>query len=103
MPYYLVKGRFHPGRQEALREWLTSGEIAAMRPFGPSLSGALEQARWEEPTGKAAWEVVCFCPTPLADERPAVLDRFFAELEVQTVARGEGWSQVNHLPRLWAE
>lgn len=103
MPYYLVKARLYPGRKEALREWLTSGQIAAMRPFGPSLSGALQGARWEEPTGKAVWEVVCFCPTPLADERTAVLDRFFEDLEVQVVAPGEGWRQVNHLPPLWAE
>jgi len=40
-------------------------------------------------------------PPPLAQERAAVLDEYFTELEVQRVDKGEGWKQINALKKIW--
>jgi hypothetical protein len=38
---------------------------------------------------------------PLAQERAAVLDTYFTDLTIENVSRGEGWEQLEKLPRLW--
>ena len=49
------------------------------------------------------WEEEDYCRPPLAEERAAVLDRFFDQIEVQTVARGSGWELIQDLPLLLAQ
>ncbi len=96
MAHYLVKAKVK--NTDALREKVESGEIASMRPFGGELQSCMENMRVDE-DGWAVWEEQCFCSPPLKQER-AVLDIYFTELTTQTLNNGEGWTQIDHLPRL---
>ena len=40
---------------------------------------------------------------PLAEERAAVLDHYFGELEVRPVSPDSGWAQIRALPPLFPE
>lgn len=101
MAYYLVRARPRRDRMSDLQRRLAAGEFLPMRPFGRALSTALEGARLDPATGEAVWEEEDYCTPPLAMEREAVLDRYFEDLRVEAVRRGEGWEQVAHLPSLW--
>lgn len=100
MAHYLVKARPQEDQLPALKRWLDSGEIAQLSPFGQTLQHSLEQARLD-PEGYAVWEEEDYCRPPLAEERAAVLDRHFTNLSVTPVREGDGWKQIEHLPRLW--
>lgn len=100
MAFYLVKARPREGRLGELREWLDSGEISQMRPFGQTLQHSLENARLRE-DGWVMWEEEDYCRPPLAQERKAVLDKHFKDISVEPVSRGEAWDRLEDLPRLW--
>jgi hypothetical protein len=100
MAYYLVKANAH--NLDELRDRLNSGEIGAMRPFGGSLYHGLDNARVAD-DGVIVWEEEDYCTPPLAMERRAVLDTYFTDLTVELVDEGEGWAQIDDLPRLWEE
>ncbi len=100
MPYYLVKAKVHNDLLTELRSRLDSGEIEQMRPFGKALQYSLKNARLD-PQGWAVWEEEDYCNPPLAQERGAVLDTYFTELGVQRVQKGDGWEQIESLPKFW--
>lgn len=102
MAYYLVKAQYDKALLEELRRRLDSGEIQQMRPFGTALQFSLDHARLE-PAGEnwAVWEEEDYCRPPLAQERAAVLDTYFTNLNVEKVKEGEGWKRIESLPRLW--
>lgn len=100
MAYYLVTAKPIPSKLDDLRKWLDSGEIRAMRPFGNALQMGLDNARWQT-EGVAIWEEEDYCVPPLAQERAAVLDDYFTELNVQHVSKGEGWKQIEPLKIIW--
>lgn len=102
MAYYLVKAKPVEDQLDELRDWLDSGEIAQMRPFGRTLQHSLEYARTTEDDW-AIWEEEDYCHPPLAQERAAVLDQHFTDISVEPVKRGEGWEEIEDLPRLWDE
>ena len=54
-------------------------------------------------TGMATWEEEDYCHPPLAQERAAVLDRYFRELAVRPVSTGSGWEEIKALPPLFPE
>jgi hypothetical protein len=66
---YLVRARVKPGREEALLRAIDEGTLGAgsvaegeyLRNMGEARLCADETARWVE---------VCYCPTPLLEERP---------------------------------
>ena len=99
MADYLVKARPKSGLR-ALKAELDRGEIARMRPFGEALDYSLRNARLD-PSGRAVWEENDYCSPPLAMERAAVLDRYFTDLSVEKVKKGEGWKRIGDLPGLW--
>lgn len=101
MARYLVEARKQGDHTELLRE-LEAGEIRQMKPFGPSLDYSLRHAR-VRPDGTAVWEELDFCSPPLAEERKAVLDRYFTEIRTTPVGEGDGWRQIEDLPSLWEE
>jgi hypothetical protein len=39
----------------------------------------------------------------LAQEREAILDDYFRDLRVEPVSEGNGWEQIETLPRLFPE
>jgi hypothetical protein len=100
MAHYLVKAKFHKNLLAELRSRLDSGEIRGMRPFGPALQYSLENARVDQ-SGWAIWEEEDYCRPPLAQERAAVLDTYFTELDTEPVTRGEGWARIESRPMLW--
>lgn len=100
MAYYLVQAQPVEELLTELRQRLDSGEIRVMRPFGQALQYSLENARVKE-DGLAVWEEEDYCVPPLAQERAAILDTYFRELNVERVEKGKGWEQLESLPNLW--
>ena len=99
MAYYLVQAK-PLDRLDELASRLERGDIREMRPFGKALAFSLEHAR-VRPDGTAVWEEEDYCSPPLAQEREAVLDRYFTDLSVKRVEEGEGWRRIEALPGLW--
>ena len=102
MAFYLVTAVPKHGRLDELGERLACAEFISLRPFGPTLSASLANARIRR-DGVAVWEEEDYCRPPLAEERAAVLDDYFHDLRVEPVAEGEGWSKIATLPRLFPE
>jgi hypothetical protein len=100
MAYYLVKAKFHQDLLNELRSRLDNGEIKKMRPFGSAMQYSLDNARFD-PQGWAVWEEEDYCSPPLAQERTAVLDTYFADLSVERVQEGDGWTRIESLPMFW--
>jgi hypothetical protein len=98
MAYYLVTARA-TGDLTELRARLDRGEIRTLRPFGRALHASLSGARLEG--DRVVWEELDHCTPPLAMERAAVLDRYFADIATEAVREGEGWARIDHLPPLW--
>jgi hypothetical protein len=78
---YLVTARVKPGQREALDraiedETLGQGSIAGDEYFR-NMSDAVEH-----PDGRVQWVEVCYCATPLAEERP-YWEEYFDLLKVQ--------------------
>ena len=99
MAYYLVRAKPKPERLGELSRQLQQHAFVGLRPFGKALTHSLENAR-SEPDGTAIWEEEDYCSPPLAEERAAVLDVYFDEIAVQPVKAGEGWKQIQALPKL---
>lgn len=99
MAYYLVHADPIEERLPELAEQLEEGAFEEMRPFGSTLTHSLKHARIT-PNGRAVWEEEDYCTPPLAQERSAVLDDYFTDIVVTPVERGEGWEQIEDLPRL---
>ncbi len=102
MAYYLVVARPKSDRLSNLSDLLSDGAFVDMRPFGSSLTYSLNNARLRE-DGYAIWEEEDYCAPPLAQERAAVLDRYFDELDVTAVEQGSGWAEIDDLPRLFPQ
>jgi len=100
MAYYLVAAKPIRSKMNDLRKWLDSGEIRAMKPFGQALDMGLDHARWQS-EDVAIWEEEDYCVPPLAQERAAVLDEYFTDLEVELVNKGEGWRQIDSMKKIW--
>lgn len=79
---------------------LRKGAYKSMRPFGKALTHSLHNARVRD-DGYAVWEEEDYCTPPLAQERAAALDEFFEDLDVKAVEKGDGWKDIEGLPRLF--
>ncbi|OLD02841.1 MAG: hypothetical protein AUJ07_07555 [Crenarchaeota archaeon 13_1_40CM_3_53_5] len=101
MARYHVKGKPRLDRLGELKQRLDSGEVSLMQPFGRALEYSLRNAKMTEAGGAAVWEEKDYCSPPLAQERAAVLNRYFESIETRRVERGEGWNEVSKLPSLW--
>ena len=99
MAHYLVRARPKPERSGELSQQLQRKAFVGLRPFGKALTHSLENAR-SEPDGTAIWEEEDYCSPPLAEERAAVLDLYFDEITVEPVNAGQGWDQIQALPKL---
>ncbi len=66
---YLVRARVKPGREEALVEAIERGTLGqGSVAFGEYVRNML--AARQAADGTARWVEVCYCPTPLEEERP---------------------------------
>jgi hypothetical protein len=100
MAHYLVTARPDPERLPTLLERLCADAFSGLRPFGRALTYSLRHARIAG-DGHAVWEEEDYCSPPLAEERAAVLDKFFSDLAVERVERGAGWERIRSLPPLF--
>ena len=66
---YLVKARVKPGKEMALLEGIESGRLGRGSIAGDEYLDNMEHARVGT-DGVAHWVEVCFCRTPLEEERP---------------------------------
>ncbi len=66
---YLIKAQVKPGREEALLQAIDSGTLGQGSVAGDEYQHNMEQARVDG-DGIAHWVEVCFCATPLEEERP---------------------------------
>lgn len=66
---YLVKARLKRGCGKALLQAIAEGTLGHGSIAGDEYLHDMQQARLDE-DGAARWIEVCFCATPLAEERP---------------------------------
>src|SRR5262245_34503526 len=78
---YLVTARVKPGRAAALDEAIDNGTLGRGSVAGDEYLRNMEEARQLE-DGRVQWVEVCYCPTPLAEERP-YWEKYFDLLKVQ--------------------
>jgi hypothetical protein len=98
--HYLVRARPKQDRLAELEDELRRGAFVRLEPFGREVSRVLADARVQD-DGATVWEEEDYCRPPLAQERAAVLDAYFDTIEVEAVGRGDGWSRIEALPRLF--
>lgn len=66
---YLVTARVKVGRRAALTRAIDHGSLGAGSVAGSEYLRDMAHAR-ELADGRVKWVETCFCPTPLAEERP---------------------------------
>jgi hypothetical protein len=102
MAHYLVTATPREELLAELSERLERDEFVTLRPFGRALTASLRRAR-RLPNGKAMWEEEDYCRPPLAQEREAVLDRYFDQISVESVVEGTGWVLIEAFPAMFPE
>jgi hypothetical protein len=78
---YLVKARMKSGKEKALAKAIQAGTLGQGSIAGDEYLDDMEHARLQK-AGTAVWVEVCYCPTPLQEERP-YWEEFFQLLEVK--------------------
>ena len=78
---YLVRARVKPGQHAALREAIESNTLGAGSIAGGEYLRNMSEARLCD-DGTTRWVEVCYCPTPLEEERP-YWEEFFTLERVQ--------------------
>ncbi|MEO5801953.1 MAG: hypothetical protein ABIR24_00365 [Verrucomicrobiota bacterium] len=78
---YLVKARVKPGREKALLQSIQDGTLGQGSVAGDEYLQNMQQARLDE-NGTAHWVEVCFCATPLEEERP-YWESFFELVQIK--------------------
>jgi hypothetical protein len=66
---YLVRAKVKPGRERALLAAVESGALGSGSVAEGEYVRNMQEAR-QAGDGTARWVEVCYCPTPLAEERP---------------------------------
>ena len=90
---YLVRGRLKPGREQALRQAIEAGTLGAGSVAEGEYLRNMSEARVFA-DGTARWVEICYCPTPLQQERPVYPDA------IQAQGSEPLWSR--QLRRSWA-
>ena len=78
---YLVKAKVKPGKENSLLEAIESRRLGRGSVAGDEYLDDMQKARLTE-DGVCVWVEVCFCSTPLQEERP-YWDEFFDLLHVR--------------------
>jgi len=78
---YLVTARVKDGRREALDRAIDGGTLGAGSIAGDEYFRNMMDARQLD-DDRVQWVEVCYCPTPLAEERP-YWEEYFDLLKVQ--------------------
>jgi len=72
---YLVTARLKPGRTAALADAVENGRLGRGSIAGDEYLRNMDAARSLD-DGRVQWVEVCYCPTPLQEERPYWEDYF---------------------------
>jgi hypothetical protein len=78
---YLVKAKVRPGQQQSLLQAIESGTLGQGSVAGDEYLDDMQKAR-VDPNGVCTWVEVCFCPTPLQEERP-YWEKYFDLLQIK--------------------
>src|SRR5690349_3501800 len=78
---YLVTARVKPGKETALLDAIESGRLGQGSVAGGEYLRNMRDARLRE-NGSVRWVEVCFCATPLEEERP-YWEEYFELVRVQ--------------------
>ncbi len=78
---YLVKARVKPGQEKALLRAVADGSLGRGSIASDEYIYDVEQARLRN-DGTTEWVEVCYCATPLQEERP-YWEEFFELMRVQ--------------------
>lgn len=78
---YLVRARLKPGRKASLHASIEDGSLGAGSIAGDEYLRNMSDARLAG-DGTVRWVEVCFCPTPLLEERP-YWEEYFELVKVQ--------------------
>jgi hypothetical protein len=78
---YLVTAKVKPGREVALATAIDRGTLGRGSVAGDEYLRNMSEAR-QHADGRVQWVEVCFCPTPLAEERP-YWEEYFDLVKVQ--------------------
>ena len=78
---YLVRGRVKPGKERALLEAIQRGTLGRGSVAGDEYLRNMQDARLFD-DGTARWVEVCYCATPLEEERP-YWEEFFDLVKIQ--------------------
>jgi hypothetical protein len=84
---YLVTARLKPGKAADLSDAIDEGTLGAGSIAGDEYVRNMAAAR-EHPDGRVQWVEVCFCPTPLLEEREYWEEYFDLEKVQDAHARG---------------
>ena len=98
---YTVRARLIPGTAADLLRKLTDGTVARQKPYGREVVASMERAVIDD-EGVVRWSEVCYCPTPLEQERANVYDQHFTAIETQEVedyVQFEGEALMEYLSR----
>lgn len=102
MAFYLVKAELKKELLNKLEKSLRENAFINLQPFGRALTFSLRNARVDE-NNEIVWEEEDYCTPPLAEERAAVLDRYFQLLQIEKVNKGAGWEMIKTLPKLFPD
>jgi hypothetical protein len=78
---YLVSARVKPGQTDALARAIDEGTLGEGSIAGDEYFRNMANARQLD-DGRVQWVEVCYCPSPLAEERP-YWEEYFDLLKVQ--------------------
>jgi hypothetical protein len=78
---YLVRARVKPGHEEALLEAIENGTLGRGSIAGGEYLRNMTDARLLRDE-TARWVEICYCPTPLQEERP-YWERYFELTRIQ--------------------
>jgi hypothetical protein len=78
---YLVKARVKSGKERALAKAIKEQTLGRGSIAGDEYLYDMEHARLQE-DGTTVWVEVCYCPTPLQEERP-YWEEFFDLIRIQ--------------------
>jgi hypothetical protein len=95
-----VSPKLIKGISTELRQRIADHAFMHMSPFGKSLTQAMNGMRQDSISGYVLWEEECYCSPPLSMERTAVLDKYFAEIQIEQLSEEEGWARISDLPAL---
>jgi hypothetical protein len=96
---YLVTAKVKQGQADALERVIEDGTLGAGSIAGDEYQRNMDEARLLKDS-RIQWVEVCYCPTPLAEERP-YWEKYFDLLKVQDAHARSRCRDLNGTER-WA-